>query len=137
VMQNSAQKIDVALHDIKPLVAVDDYSFYYFIALSIFVIVVFLGVIYLLYRYFKERKRVNIRKNHYKHLENIDINNPKQSAYELTKYGRTFAYDNGRNTKTYEELIEQLQKYKYKKDVPEFDSKTLRLIELYKGMIDV
>jgi hypothetical protein len=34
-------------------------------------------------------------------------------------------------------MVEKLEKYKYKKSVDNFDSETLRVIELYRGMIDV
>lgn len=135
-MQNM-QNNEIPLHDIKPLLEIQDYSFYYFLGVIILLFVLVLGISYLLYRYFKNKKTFNIRKEHHKILNNIDINETKKAAYELTQYGATFKDDSERNLKTYHELTDKLEKYKYKKSVEAFDAETLRVIELYKGMLDV
>jgi len=134
---NPTQKIEIPLHDIKPLVEIQDYSLYYFSGVVVVGSFIVLALLYLLYRYLKHKNRVNTRKEHYRLLQNIKLNDPKKAAYELTKYGLTFAHDNGRNEKTYEELIEHLSAYKYKKEVEAFDRETKRYIDLYRGMIDV
>jgi len=135
-MQN-IQINEIPLHDIKPLLEIEEYSFYYFLGIVTVVTLIALGAAYLLYRHFREKNRFNLRKEHYKILNNIDLRETKKAAYELTEYGATFADESERHTKTYEEMLEHLQKYKYKKSVDDFDSETLRVIELYRGMIDV
>jgi len=127
----------ITLHDIKPLFAIDDYSLYYLLAIVTVVTLIVLGSAYLLYRHFKTKNRVNKRKEHFALLQNLDLTQTKEAAYGLTKYGATFMHDSPRNEKTYHDLLEHLQKYKYKKSVDDFDSETLRIIELYRGMIDV
>ncbi|EDZ61575.1 hypothetical protein SMGD1_2157 [Sulfurimonas gotlandica GD1] len=37
----------------------------------------------------------------------------------------------------YDNLVQRLESYKYKKQVDEFDSEVKGYIEVYKGMIDV
>jgi hypothetical protein len=136
-MAQNGHTIEIPLHDIKPLVEIEDYSLYYLLGLSVVVGIVLLALLYLVYRYIQQKNRYNIRKEHYKILQNISLTNTKKAAYALTKYGLTFKNDNERNAKTYEELLEKLARYKYKKDVESFDSDTQRVIELYRGMIDV
>ncbi len=135
-MQNM-QPQEIPLHDIKPLLEVQDYSFYYFLVLMGVVTIVILGSIYLLYKHFREKRKFNLRKEHFKLLQDIDLNETKSAAYRLTEYGATFANDSERHQKTYHDMVEKLEKYKYKKSVDDFDSETLRVIELYRGMIDV
>ncbi|WP_457747271.1 hypothetical protein [Sulfurimonas sp.] len=135
-MQNM-QKVDIPLHDIKPLVDIQEYSIYYFSAIVVVLSILLVAFLYLAYRWIKHRNRFNIRKEHNKLLQEVDLNDAKKAAYDLTFYGATFKDDSLRHLKTYEDLIEKLESYKYKKNVESFDSETLRIIELYRGMIDV
>jgi len=135
-MQN-IQTNEIPLHDIKPLLEIEDYSFYYFIGIVTVVTIIVLGAAYLVYKHFRTKNRFNIRKEHLQLLENIDLNETKKAAYQLTEYGATFQNDSERHQKTYHDMLERLKKYKYKKNVDDFDSETLRVIELYRGMIDV
>ncbi|MEJ2372815.1 MAG: hypothetical protein P8Y22_00955 [Sulfurimonas sp.] len=128
---------EIQLHDIKPLMEIQEYSFYYFLAIVIAASIILLGVLYLLYKYFKERKKYNQRKDHLSRLSTLDMNNTKQTAYDLTMFGATFKDDSLRHLKHYELMVEKLEKYKYKKSVEEFDADTLRQIDVYKGMLDV
>lgn len=131
------ENYDIPLHDIKPLLEIQEYSLYYLIALISVAAIVLLGVLYLLYRWLKHRKRFNIRKEHLKALKSLSFEDRKKGAYALTLYGATFKDDTPRHAKTYAELVERLAEYKYKKSVAPFDAETLRYIELYIGMIDV
>jgi hypothetical protein len=135
-MQQAMQN-EIPLHDIKPLLEIQDYSFYYFLALLFVVSVIIVGIIYLLYKHFRTKKRFNIRKEHNKILQKINLKETKKAAYELTEYGATFKDDSPRHLKTYNDMVEKLERYKYKKSVDDFDRETLRVIELYRGMIDV
>jgi hypothetical protein len=135
-MQNKMPEIP--LHDIKPLVEIPDYSFYYFLALLVVGSIIAVSLLFLLLKWLRSRKKFDIRKEHAKALQKIKLNDAKSAAYALTKYGATFQNDSERHQKIYHELLDALAKYKYKKEVHEkFDANTLRLIELYRGMIDV
>ena len=134
-MQDMNQTLQ--LHDIKPILEVQDYSLYYFLGVSFIAVCVLVALLYLLYKWYKNKKRFNIRKEHYKKLKSLNLKDTKNSAYALTLFGATFKDDTPRHNEVYEDLVSKLQDYKYKKEVGEFDKQTLELIKLYKGMIDV
>jgi hypothetical protein len=136
-MQDINKTFDIQLHDIKPILEVQDYSFYYFLALVLILGIFLVAVLYLLYKYYKGKNKINIRKLHYKELKSINLKDTKKAAYAITSLGATFKDDTPRHSEVYEDLLQKLQKYKYKKDVGEFDLQTLESIKLYKGMIDV
>ena len=131
------QNYDIPLHDIKPLLEVQEYSLYFLIALSVIVLLVCLGVFFLLLKWFKQRNSFNIRKEHKKLLQNIDFTDAKHAAYELSFYSATFKDDSPRHREMYKNLFERLEVYKYKKNVDKMDKEVLAYIELYQGMIDV
>jgi len=128
---------EIQLHDIKPLMEVQEYSLYYFIVLSVLALLFVVGVVYLLIKWFQKRNSFNIRKEHYKLLNNIDFQNAKQSAYDITLFGATFKDDSPRHLEMYKNLTQRLEEYKYKKSVEPLDKEVLGYIDLYKGMIDV
>ncbi|WP_457750398.1 hypothetical protein [Sulfurimonas sp.] len=135
-MQNLQQN-EIPLHDIKPLIEIQEYSLYYFIGVSLVAALILSGFLYLAYRWVKNRKKFNKRAEYFKQLNTIDYTNPKKAAYDLTYYGAIFKDDSERHLKSYENMLEKLQKYKYKKNVENFDADTLHTIDLFKGMIDV
>jgi len=131
------QNIDIPIHDIKPLVEIQEYSFYYFLGLVFLGLLVVLALSYLLYKYIQKRNAFNIRKEHFKLLNSLDLKDTKQSAYAITNYGATFKDDGQRQSEMYKNITQRLEVYKYKKMVDSFDDETLGFIEVYKGMIDV
>ncbi|MCD6172614.1 MAG: hypothetical protein J7J96_02360 [Sulfurimonas sp.] len=131
------QHFDIPLHDIKPIVEVQEYSFYYFLGAVGIAIILACGVVYLLYFWYKKRAAFNVRKYHAKLLHTLDLKDTKNSAYAISSYGFTFKDDSPRHVEMFKNLNERLQSYKYKKSVEVFDSETIAYIELYKGMIDV
>ena len=135
-MQNMP-KTEIPLHDIKPLLEIQDYSFDYFLAILFVVTMITLGGIYLVYKWYNNRKKFNIREEHYRLLRDVDYKNPKKAAYAITHYGATFKDDSQRHQRAYENMLEYLEKYKYKKDVENFDADTIHYIELFEGVIDV
>lgn len=128
---------DIKIRDIKPLLEIHDHSIYLFFALVTISLIVILGTMYLLLRWYKNKKRINIRKNTYNNLVHVTLDEPKKAAYEITKYGYLFKSDSQRNNDMYHNLVDRLEKYKYKKDVEAIDEETKSYFELYKGMIDV
>ena len=134
-MQN--QTPEILIHDIKPLIEIQEYSLYYFLALLVFGVFVVAVILYFLIKYLKSRNKFNIRKEHYKLLENIDFSDAKRSAYDISFYGLTFRDDSPRHTEMYANLQERLEEYKYKKNVQDMDSEIKGYVNLYKDMIDV
>lgn len=103
------------LHDIKELEKIPDNSIFIFSILLFLTILILLVITFFIIKIFKNRKKSD-RKKYYELLKNIDFNDSKKSAYEITKYARLLA-NNEREKKLCEELIEELEKYKYKKNV--------------------
>jgi len=136
-MKNIQKVYDVPLHDIKSIVEVQEYSFYYFLG-AVFLAVLALSVLaYLVYKYIQKRNAYNERKEHLKILNSLDLTDTKNAAYAISRYGITFATDGERESEMYKNITSRLEQFKYKKSVKEFDDETLGYIELYKGMIDV
>ena len=131
------QSYDIPLHDIKPIVEVQEYSLYYFLGLSLLAVLLISGIAYLIYLWFKRRNTFNIRKEHLRLLNSLDLSDTKRSAYAITTFGATFKDDSPRHQEMYSNLVSRLEVYKYKKDVDEFDSEVIGYIRLYEGMIDV
>lgn len=131
------QSYDIPLHDIKPIVDVQEYSFYYFLSVSLVAVLFLSALAYLIYLWIRRRNAFNIRKEHLRLLNSLDLNDTKQSAYAVTMYGATFKDDSPRHQEMYANLTSRLESYKYKKDVEKFDSEIIGYIRLYEGMIDV
>lgn len=136
-MNNMAQAKEIPLHDIKGLVEIQEYSVYYFSALVLVGLIVLLGLLYLLYKYLQNKKKFNIRKEHQKLLHEIDFSDAKKAAYEITQLGGIFKDDTPRHERAFTLLVEDLESYKYKKDVSAFSSESKHLLENYLGLIDV
>jgi len=136
-MKELEKTYDIPLNDIKTIVEVPEYSMYYLIALSIISILVISALIYLLMKYLENKRRYNVRKEHYKLLNSVDLKDTKKAAYAISLYGATFKNDGDRQAGMYENITQRLEQYKYKKNVDSFDTETLGFVELYKEMIDV
>jgi len=136
-MQTKPEVFDIPLHDIKPLIEIQEYSFEYLIASSILGVIVLAGLGYLLYIYFRNKNSFNIRKEHAKLLNTLSLKDTKTAAYKITLYGLTFKEDSSRHKQNYEVLVDSLEQYKYKKDVESFDEDTKRQFERFVGMLDV
>ena len=130
------QNFDIPLHDIKPLVDIEEYSFEYLMAFSGVLVLIFIGLLYLVFIWLKNKKRYNKRKEYAKRIKALELHDTKAAAYKLTHYGAAFKADSPRHAKAYEELFAHLEAYKYKKDVTAFSEETLHFIEIYRGMID-
>jgi hypothetical protein len=116
---------------------VPDSSFILFTVILSIVVILFLGALFLLYRFVRNRQTVNLRKLHYAALEAIDFSDPKKAAYAITDHGRTFADDSERLREAYDNLVMRLDRYKYKKLVETIDDESRSYYKIYLGMIDV
>ena len=128
---------DIPLHDIRPLMEVPDSSFGFLMIVLFVAVVLISSAIYLLYNYFKKQKKINIRKEYFKALKKIDFQHPKEAAYKITFYGRLFSDDSERLHEAYNNLVEYLEAYKYKKSVAPIDDESRSYYKIYLEMIDV
>ena len=132
-----SQSFDIPLHDIKPIVEIQEYSLYYLLGASFIALLVFLGLVYLIYMWIKKRNSFNQRAENLKLINALNMDDTKEYAYGITSLGHIFKDDSPRHSEMYENLTDRLREYKYKKEVHEFDSEVKGYIELYKGMLDV
>jgi len=89
------------LRDIKPIVEVNDYSFYIFLAVVLGVILIIIAISYFVYKKYKKPKY------------HFDLSDSKKTAYKLIELIR--------DKEGSEKYIEKLHSYTYKKEVPPFD----------------
>ncbi|WP_458700810.1 hypothetical protein ACKGJI_01575 [Sulfurospirillum sp. 1307] len=105
------------IRDIKGLIEINEYSLYVFIAL----IIIFIAIIWYLFKVFKNRKKgISKEKIAKNELKKIDLKNAKKSAYKLSKYIPVLNSDID---------LSFLDKYKYKKIVEDFSEEDLQKIE--------
>jgi len=124
------------INDIKPLAKIPDYSIYFYYAIIIAVILLLLFLIYLFYNFIQKRKHSKER-HYFKLLKDINFKNPKEDAYTITTYGRLLAKEE-RSQKLMEDLWENLQSYKYQKDVPScFSKETKAKFTTFMDSLDV
>ena len=123
------------LHDIKELENIPDNSIFIFSILVFAGIILILTIIFLFIKYFKNRK-VSDRKTYFNILKNIDFDDSKKAAYIITKYSRLIA-NNDREKKLGNELIEELEFFKYKKNVKKIDKLTKAKYSTFMEILDV
>lgn len=131
----SPQEVANQIHDIKNLVLIPDNSIFIFSFLIFLGVIVVLLIIFFIYKFIKNKK-TNERKTWFKTLENINYQNPKEAAYTITKYTRLLV-TNPRDKKLCNELIEELEKYKYKKTVESIDDNIKAKLSTLMDAIDV
>lgn len=125
---------EIQLHDIKDLTIISDYSFYIFLFVILFIILLCICVIYFLIKHFKQKN--STKKRAYAALESLDLKDSKKAAYAITKYGRILIQQD-REKKLFEELIEALEPYKYKKTVDVLDITVKEQFERFMDAVDV
>ena len=123
------------LHDIKELENIPDNSIFIFSILIFAGIILIITIIFLFIKYFKNRK-VSDRKTYFNILKNIDFDDSKKAAYIITKYSRLIA-NNDREKKLANELIEELEFFKYKKSVNKIDKLTKAKYSTFMEILDV
>ena len=104
------------LKDIKPIVEMNDISFYLFMGVIILCLVVVAFLVWIGYKWYQKNKTIKY---------NFDLSNSKQTAYKLIEIIR--------DKEDSKEYIDKLHNYTYKKEVPPFD-KTLfdEIVKKYK-----
>ncbi len=117
------------LRDIKPLLEISDMSFYLYIGVLVFIGVIVLGIIFSVARRFWLNRKKDMKKIYFKQLKEIDLENPKESAYAITYLGRKLSIDD-RSRDIFRELVPMLEQYKYRREVPKMDSETIKQYNL-------
>jgi len=56
-MQRKEEIFDIPLYDIKPLIEIQEYSFEYLVVVSIFALLLLMGLSYLVYIYFRNKNK--------------------------------------------------------------------------------
>jgi len=131
------QAADTQLHDIKPLIVIQDYTPYYLAAAAAAVSVLLLLVLYLLIRRYRAAQVENSRAACRQALEAVDFDDAKAAAYTITRLGRCFAEETPQHKEVYTNLARRLEPYKFRKTVPPIDEETRAYFRIYLGMIDV
>lgn len=123
------------INDIKTITTIPDNSIFIFSFLSFLVLLSLILIIVFIIRFIKNKKK-DIRKEYYKILENIDFTNSKETAYKITKYSRLLALTD-REKKLSHELIEELEEFKYKKNVNDISIEIKAKFSTFMDVIDV
>ncbi len=115
------------LKDIKANVEIPDNSLYYFLIL-IGAILIFLLIIFIIwYKRYKKRLRRLKKSPRYKSLEilkNLDYSNTKNAVYTFSKYTQILVKDEQKEK--LKSILKSLEKYKFKKDIKDLDSKDIK-----------
>jgi len=126
----------IKIHDIKPIVQIPDLSIYLYYSVIFLLCVVILASFYLLYKFLKPKEKTQ-EKIFYEKMQNLDFVNVKKTAYEITKYGNFLAKEE-RSILLLEELTNELEAYKYKKEIPsEFSVKVKTQYSIFMDSLDV
>ena len=123
------------LRDIKPLLEINDYSYYLYIGLIILAVLVLLTILFFVLRIFWMNQQKDMKKVYFERLEAIDWVDTKKSAYELTSLAYHFT-DNKKIKEIYEQMLPMLEPYKYRKEVPLVDDEVLRQYKFLVHVID-
>lgn len=117
------------IKDIKPIVDIPDFSFYAYIFSSLILVLIIMLLFFELIKIYA-KKKIDKRKEMIKELKSLDFSDSKKAAYTITKYGRELVYDD-RSYKIFEELLTNLQKYKYRKNPPKMDEDVKKYLRLF------
>ena len=117
---------------IELIVKVESNSFYYFLGLIFFSILIFFLLFKLVKWLWNNRKTkkteiLNI-------LQNLDWNNSKDTAYKITKFGNQIS--NERSQKLLDDLIIELEIYKYRKHSDDISEDVKAKFQIFLGVVE-
>jgi hypothetical protein len=107
------------LRDIKGLVEVTDYSFYYFGALVAAALLLLLVLGIFIYKKLTKKEPMTQKRAAAALLEKFEFGDTKQSVYDFSRLAQYAVSEDQRQA--LEQLLEELKPYKFKKEVPELD----------------
>lgn len=129
------ENITLKIHDIKDIVKIPDNSVFIYFALMLLGFVIVLSIIIFIIKYFKNKK-INKRKMYFNILKDIKFKEPKKDAYIITKYLRLLVVED-REKRLANDLINELEDYKYKKEVPIIDKSIKNKLTTLLDILDV
>ena len=105
------------LKDIKPLMTVPDHSLLMLLSLIAGVLVLALGLYFWLKKPArKRRRRLSKREQAVENLKALDFSDTKETVYDFSESMHVLTDEN--ENETFHKLLEKLEVYKYKKEVP-------------------
>ncbi len=123
------------LRDIKPLLEIPDSSYYFYIGVLSFLVVLLCVLIFIVVKKFILNRKETLHKRYLRALKNVDWSDAKKSAYLVTKLGRVLAVED-RQKEIYWQFLGVIERYKYKKEVPSVDEETLQKYNLLVHVLD-
>ena len=108
------------LRDIKGIVEVTDYSLYYLLGVVGVGTIVVMAVAVWLYKYMTKKDTLTQKKVAMDLLKKFEFGDAKASAYEFSHLAQYAVNETQR--KELEELLAELEVYKFKQEVPELDA---------------
>jgi len=121
------------LKDIKEIVEVQEYSLMILIGISVVALLLLIVGLYFFKNRRKRNKKPTTKEIALKKLNNIDYNNTKESVYTFEEQSQSFLTEN--NQAEFNTIIDTLQVYKYKKEIPPFTTEVQKQIQTFiKGL---
>lgn len=125
----------IEIKDIKPLLDIQDYSLFYLIAIILSSVIIVVVLLYKIYKYFKSKKANSKREKYLQILKNLNYNNPKDTAYDFTKYAKPLSTDE-KSQELYDNIVQNLSNYKYKKDVANITDDIKQNINIFIDIVE-
>lgn len=122
--------MDIPVHDVAPLLEIQEYSLVWFAVLIICVFIVSYSVLMKM-RLRGKPKEPNERQKSYERLMHVDLSDSKKAAYAISNEASFFAQDNESMQSDYRILLEHLEQYKYAPNVEPIDKEALALYRSY------
>jgi hypothetical protein len=124
------------LRDIKPPVAIDDWSLFLYWSIVFLLGGLMLLLAYAIWRIWRAQRRTDRRREALEALKQIDWSHPKKAAYSATTYGRLLAPISERTEELYGQMVSALAPYKYKPVVDPIDTEARAQCDLFIRVCD-
>lgn len=121
------------LRDIKGLVEVTDYSLYYLLGLIALGLLIVLILGFYIYKRVYRKRAMTQQKLAKKLLKQLEIDDAKESAYAFSHLAQ-YAVDETQRARL-QELLDALEVYKYKKEVPQLDPALKKKMQTFIGEV--
>ena len=121
------------LRDIKDIVAVHDNSLWILLAILAGVVIFILLAIYLFKNRRLRKKRKTPKELAKERLKSIDFSDTKSAVYTFCEDGELFV--DKMSKETFEDIVNRVQEYKYKKDIPDLDEEIKENMKRFIGGI--
>lgn len=117
------------LKDIKDIVDVPEYSLFILIGAIAITLIILSIAIYFFKNRRRRRKKPTPKELALKALNSIDYNNTKEVVYGFEEHAGVFIDE--KNQEDFENIKKELEVYKYKKDIPQLDTKVEEKIKAF------